>query len=92
MGAGPPVRPFAPLSDRAFLAQLRLVPIAYYTTTAAGYRSAAYWIPNALAASLEVVLLAPWFSVLAPAQPAHARAMAACVSLAGGLATIALFN
>jgi inner membrane protein len=92
MGAGPPVRPFAPFDDRGFLAPVRLLPIAYYAKTADGYRWVAFWIGNGVAAALEVAILAPPLLVTNPAWRSRTRALAAALSLAAVGASLALYN
>lgn len=92
MGAGPPIRPLAPFDDRGFLAPVRLLPIAYYATTADGYRSVAFWVGNGIAAALEVAILAPPLLVTDPAWRSRTRTLAAALSLAAVGATLALYN
>lgn len=92
MGAGPPIRPFAPFDDRGFLAPARLLPIAYYARTAEGYRSAAFWAGNGLAAALEAAILAPPLLVASSAWRSRTRALAATLCVAAIVASIALYN
>lgn len=92
MGAGPPIRPFAPFDERGFLAPVRLLPIAYYARSAEGYRSAGFLLRNGLAAALELAILAPPLLLLKPAWGARTRALAATLSVAAVLATLALYN
>ncbi|WP_242343582.1 metal-dependent hydrolase [Anaeromyxobacter terrae] len=92
MGAGPPVRPFAPFDDRGFLAPIRLLPIAYYARAAEGYRSLAFWRLNAVAATLEALILAPALLVANPGGRARTRALAATLSVATLAVTLALYN
>lgn len=92
MGAGPPVRPFAPFDDRGFLAPARLLPIAYYAKTTAGYGSLAFWKLNALAAALEALILAPALVVASGEWHTRTRALAATLSVASMAATFALYN
>jgi membrane-bound metal-dependent hydrolase YbcI (DUF457 family) len=92
MGAGPPIRPFAPLDDRGFLAPVRLLPIAYYARTAEGYRSAGFWIGNGLAVALEVAILAPPLLIRGSSWRSRTRALAATLCVAAIAATVALYN
>lgn len=92
MGAGPPVRPFAPFDDSGYLAPWRLLPIAYYARTADGYRSVEFWARNGIAAALEVAILAPALLVTAPGWRRRTRTLAAALSLAAVGASLALYN
>jgi hypothetical protein len=92
MGAGPPIRPFAPFDDRGFLAPARLLPIALYARTAEGYRSAAFWIGNGLAVALELAILAPPLLLHGSAWRSRTRALAATLCAAAIAATVALYN
>lgn len=92
MGAGPPIRPFAPFDDRGFLAPMRLLPIAYYARTSQGYRSVAFWAGNGVAAALEAAILAPALLVADPAWRARTRALAATLCVAAAAVTLALYN
>lgn len=92
MGAGAPIRPFAPLLDTGFLAPVRLLPVAYYARSAAGFRSAAFLWGNALAAVLELAILAPGWIVLDRRVRPRTRVLAAATALAGLGATILVYN
>jgi membrane-bound metal-dependent hydrolase YbcI (DUF457 family) len=92
MGAGPPIRPFAPFDDRGFLAPARLLPIAYYAKTAEGYRSVAFWGLNAFAAALEALIFTPALLSTNPEWRGRTRALAVTLSIATVAATLALYN
>jgi membrane-bound metal-dependent hydrolase YbcI (DUF457 family) len=92
MGAGPPVRPFAPFDERGWLAPVRLLPCAYYATSAGGLRNSAFWLLNAGAAALELAIVAPALIALSPARRARTRALAAALIVAGLATAFVLYN
>ena len=92
MGAGPPVRPFAPFDERGWLAPVRLLPIAYYATAAGGLRNPAFWGLNAVAAALRIAIVAPALVLLAPAARARTRALAATLIVTGVATAFVLYN
>lgn len=59
MGAGPPVKFFAPFSDRGFLSPVKLIPCAFYSTSIRGLVGLMTHIPTLVGISLELLMFVP---------------------------------
>jgi membrane-bound metal-dependent hydrolase YbcI (DUF457 family) len=92
MGAGPAIRPLAPFAATEYLAPVRLVPTAYYASSAAGYASHLFWFGNALALALEILLFAPLIVVGHRGSTRRLRILAGLTSAVAFVATYRLFN
>ncbi len=89
MGAGPPVPLFSPFSDRAFLCPIKLVPTAFYATSASGLLGILYYTPAIVGYCLEIWVFVP---IIYLVKKREKRLVLLFTSLSGMITTYLIYN
>lgn len=96
MGAGPPIRFFAPFWQRGFLSPIKLIPCAYYSTSAGGLLRLLTHIPTLVGFALEILLFVPVLVYLKnkgnDRRKAIIRKVCVAVTSMAALMTIIIYN
>ena len=96
MGAGPPVRFFAPVINTGFLSPVKLVPCAFYSTTFGGLLGLLTHGPTRLGFVLEILIFAPVIAFLGVSgeseETRSIKTRSLAVSALALLATFYLYN
>lgn len=92
MGAGHPIEFLAPFYNHGYLLPFRLLPVAYYGKTLDAYFTASFWILNAIAVTLELIIFTPLILIAKKGYELRRKFLAAEVTISGILITIAVYN
>jgi membrane-bound metal-dependent hydrolase YbcI (DUF457 family) len=96
MGAGPPIRFFAPFWQRGFLSPVKLIPCAYYSTSAGGLLRLLRHLPTQVGFAIEILLFVPVIVILKikgnDRRTAIIRKVCVAVATMAVLMTIILYN
>jgi membrane-bound metal-dependent hydrolase YbcI (DUF457 family) len=96
MGAGPPIRFFAPFWRRGFLSPVKVIPCAYYSTSAGGLLRLLTHAPTLVGFILEILLFVPVIVILKnkgnDRRRATLRMVCVAVTTMAALMTIIIYN
>ena len=92
MGAGPPLRLFAPFSQAAYLSPITFIPWAYYSTSVEGLLGILLYPPAILGFGLEFLIFVPLVLLFRHKQPLVKRVILATASAGAVLTTVLIYN